>query len=296
MPDNSKEIRYARNVMVYIIPAVAFIAALCNFFVVTRNNEWSTPHQFSVHPGYAATARGQLLDNSKATHLNCSSTFFADDKDIQKCKMMRSPPMFLHNATQVWPVLGQQMTYALTKHILMIFLAYTAFWCSQYAITEHEKTKDKPKTIRIVVVVVVAILLIVDLILDSTNKNGLAAGSFSTAIAFIVVFLLIMLFEYLAKPFVLHTQPEGTEMKELERGAGQPPAGVDIMKPVHKHMHRNIYLSYACLLMLPLVVVLILSNSHQPLVDVHIQLLFFSFLFYATLDVFQTRTTLFCCA
>jgi hypothetical protein len=40
-----------------------------------------------------------------------------------------------------------------------------------------------------------------------------------------------------------------------------------------------------------MVVVFMLSHTHKAIVDVHIQLVFFSFIFYATLDVFQTRTT-----
>jgi hypothetical protein len=40
-----------------------------------------------------------------------------------------------------------------------------------------------------------------------------------------------------------------------------------------------------------MVVVFMLSHTHKAIVDVHIQLVFFSFLFYAALDVFQTRTT-----
>ena len=270
------------------------VVALCNFFAVQRSDAWSTPYRFSVHAGYVAMDRAQkLADNSTATHLDCSSTIFAADDDIKKCKMMRSLPMFLNNASQVWPVLGEQMTYALTKHILMIFLAFTSFWGSQYAITEFAETQGKQAMIRIIVVVVVAILLILDLFLDSTEK-GRAQGSFSTAIAFIVVFLLIMLSEYIgtkAQPFVLyHQKKEGTELRQVEAGAREP-HDVEIMQPINKHMHRNIYLSYACLLMLPLVVLLILSNTHKGVVDVHIQLVFFSFLFYATLDVFQTRTT-----
>ena len=73
--------------------------------------------------------------------------------------------------------------------------------------------------------------------------------------------------------------------------AVQQETPVGISTPKQEHMRRNIYLSYACLLMLPPVVLFILSHTHDAIFDVHIQLVFFSFLFYATLDVFQTRTT-----
>jgi hypothetical protein len=43
--------------------------------------------------------------------------------------------------------------------------------------------------------------------------------------------------------------------------------------------------------MFPMVVVVILTQTYRAIVDVHIQLCFFSFIFYATLNVFQTRTT-----
>jgi hypothetical protein len=82
-------------------------------------------------------------------------------------------------------------------------------------------------------------------------------------------------------------------MQEMESGidAKKAEEDVKIIEPKDEYIHRNIYMSYALLLLFPMVVVFILSHSHKAIVDVHIQLVFFSFMFYAALDVFQTRTT-----
>lgn len=208
--------------------------------------------------------------------------------------MMRSPPMFLEEATDKWPFLAEQMPFAQTKDMFMVFIAFAGFWCSQYAIGEYESGYHNKHTIRTVTSIVFVVVCIVDFVWQSVH--GWAAGSYTTAIAFFVGCGLIILLEYAFKTDIHPGDHKDTHAdKKTEPGAieAQPVQSehVAISTPKREHMRRNIYLSYACLLMLPPVVLFILSHTHDAIFDVHVQLAFFSFLFYATLDVFQTRTT-----
>ena len=56
-------------------------------------------------------------------------------------------------------------------------------------------------------------------------------------------------------------------------------------------IYRNIHVSYLMLLLFPLVAMLALVRSENKVVDVHVQLIFFSSIFFAVLDVFQSRVS-----
>jgi hypothetical protein len=53
--------------------------------------------------------------------------------------------------------------------------------------------------------------------------------------------------------------------------------------------HVNLNMSFLILLLLPLFMILGLLDQEKPVVDVHIQLIFFSSIFFAALDIFQMR-------
>jgi len=60
-------------------------------------------------------------------------------------------------------------------------------------------------------------------------------------------------------------------------------------------MYRNIHVSYLMLLLFPLVSILALARAHMynhtKIVDVHVQLIFFSSIFFAVLDIMQSRVS-----
>ena len=58
-----------------------------------------------------------------------------------------------------------------------------------------------------------------------------------------------------------------------------------------QEIHRNIHVSYLMLLLFPLVSILALVRSKNKIVDVHVQLIFFSGIFFAVLDIMQSRVS-----
>jgi len=56
-------------------------------------------------------------------------------------------------------------------------------------------------------------------------------------------------------------------------------------------MYRNIHDSYLMLLLFPLVWILALVRTDRVIVDVHVQLIFFSIIFFAVLDIIQIRVS-----
>ena len=268
--------------------AVAIILGITNMAMhPNRTPAWDKAYQFTVH-AYAPhmstsmqftgpfmskvrvipSAQDSLKDNSEATHRNCSADF-AKQEFVEKCRMMRSGPMKLGNVANVWSVLGEQSTFILAKHICIIFFVVTLFWAIEFLL--HERTSFPKQTIRNVVVLIALGVLVADVVSNFFGTKNLALGSVSTAFAFVVLCFLIICFEY-----------AGMNVEQSDHTS-------EFIGPKNQHMNRNIYMSYAFLLLLPQIVVFILSNTHDAIVDVHIQLIFLSFIFYATLDVFQTR-------
>jgi hypothetical protein len=293
---------------------LALILSICNF-AIPRNasNAWTTAYKFAKHASYKPLdgSSVRLQDTTPTTHANCNKTIFNTEKLENKCKRMRSGPMYFDTSEQglEWPFLEMQSAQKLFMNIFFIFVAFASIWLSQYAITEHEtfmclNFKDRSsKGILIFVAVCVSLLMcVLDIILVATGNQ--AQGSLWTGVSFFAVLLLISVIEYndtRADRFVAHAQTDtpDTSVKPSELSVENGPAAqetaqetpVAISHPKREHMHRHIYLSYASLLMFPLVVLFILANSHTALVDVHVQLVFFSFVFYGGLDVFQTRAT-----
>ena len=56
-------------------------------------------------------------------------------------------------------------------------------------------------------------------------------------------------------------------------------------------IYRNIHVSYLMLLLFPLVSILALVRSKNKVVDVHVQLIFFSSIFFAVLDIMHSRVS-----
>jgi hypothetical protein len=326
----------ARPLLIFLTASMALIMLIVNL-TLPRDGAWRASHQFSLHAyekhiGASTqftgpfmskvyvlpSVRGNLRDSSTTTHVNCTSGIF-DEMHTNKCKMMRSAPMYLGNVTNSWSVLGAQSMYTLNKHIFVLFLVFSIFWVSEYALTDfHHKIGGWSVVLVRNAVVFTAVLAFVAVLASNVTGNmsvDVAIGSVSTSFSLVVVCLLIICFEYAfmnGKLFLLEqpspavpeapavdlkpvTDLEQADVDAAAAASQTTPAEVttdaEINKPLKEHMHRNIYLSYACLLTFPLVVVLMLAQRHAAVVDVHIQLCFFSFIFFATLDVFQTRTT-----
>jgi len=307
-------IEQVRSSSVYVTAFIVIIALVVNF-QPTRDSAWQSPHPFSVH----AYAEGMhtstqfagpfiskvrvrpsdvpLAITSGPTQTSCT---FTDEKTLEKCKMMRSATMYMGNVARSWSVLGDQSAYTLTKHLLCILLAFLLFWCCENTIFEQYKGFDKVAPMARKIVVLAAVFVFVG---DVAADANMAVGSVSTGVAMVVLCFCIICFEYASIGANVSENAQGTtamvtlpHIPDAEKATGgdgaQPPLEpITISTPLTEHMHRNIYLSYTSILMLPLVAVLVLSMPHLAVVDVHIQLIFFSFIFYATLDVFQTRTT-----
>lgn len=64
---------------------------------------------------------------------------------------------------------------------------------------------------------------------------------------------------------------------------------IDEVEQEDWHKHVNLNMSYLVLLLLPLFMILGLLDLGKNVVDVHIQLIFFSSIFFALLDIFQMR-------
>jgi hypothetical protein len=58
-----------------------------------------------------------------------------------------------------------------------------------------------------------------------------------------------------------------------------------------QEIYRNIHVSYLMLLLFPMVSLLALVRTQIQIVDVHVQLIFFSTIFFAVLDIMQSRVS-----
>jgi hypothetical protein len=109
---------------------------------------------------------------------------------------------------------------------------------------------------------------------DATYNNQVAIGSITTGASFSFVALLLISASHIDK------------VKKHDRATA--------VGRWNDHIHYNIYASYTILFILPLYMLLSLSRTaaiQTALVDVHVQLLFCGCVFYAVLDVIQTRVS-----
>ena len=183
---------------------------------------------------------------------------------------MRIPAMYIGKIHSSWSVLGAQSVSALLKHISLISFAFSSFILSDCYI--RFMCKDHPIWTRwiragILFLAIVASLIAVGLDLNAqkmhTYENGIqtyAIGSISTGLFFWIVTLLV----------ICSSQ-------------------VDEVTGTDWHKHINLNMSFLVLLLLPFFMILGLLDHKNPVVDVHIQLIFFSAILFAVLDIFQMR-------
>jgi hypothetical protein len=219
----------------------------------------------------------ELTNDAKANNRQsyCENQAFnslsLDKKDKMKdaCNMMRVPTMYSGNIHSSWSVLGAQSVSIVIKNIAMIAFVFSSFILSDFYIRWMcEGHPTWIRWIRTVVVILAFILSIIAIALDfksqmHTIENGkqvYAIGSVSTGLFFWVITLLIICFSH-----------------------------IDDVKGYDWNKHINLNMSFLILLLLPLFMTLGLLDQQKAVVDVHIQLIFFSSIFFAALDIFQMR-------
>ncbi len=208
----------------------------------------------------------------KQSYCDDASRVAVDLKEA--CNMMRIPTMYFGQIHATWSVLGAQSVPAILKHIYLICFAFSCFMLSDLyvrfigpdSINPHRKLTTRWVRTGLVLLAILAFLIAI--CLDLRNEmyqyeNGTqkyAIGSVSTGAFFwIATFLIIC----------------SSQIDEVEQDAW--------------HKHVNLNMSYLVLLLLPLFMILGLLDLEKNVVDVHIQLIFFSSIFFALLDIFQMR-------
>lgn len=194
-----------------------------------------------------------------------------DKKNEMKdaCNVMRIPTMYSGNIHSSWSVLGAQSVSIVIKNISLISFVFALFIFSDFYIRcMCEGHPNWIRWIRTVVVILAFIVSIIAIGLDfksqmHTYKDGkqvYAIGSVSTGLFFWVITLLIICFSQ-----------------------------IDDVKKYDWEKNINLNMSFLILLLLPLFMILGLLDHEKAVVDVHIQLIFFSSIFFAVLDIFQMR-------
>ena len=274
--------------------ALLMIAGAVTFFYKFIPNQNSKVYQFSVHAYQGnqqkITLSGPFLgkirvhgtgveitNNAKANNKQsyCENQIFnslsLDKKDAMKdaCNMMRVPTMYSGNIHSSWSVLGAQSVSIVIKNIAMISFVFSSFILSDFYIRWMcEGHPNWIRWIRTGVVIMAFVLSIIALVVDFDGKmhtieNGTqkyAIGSVSTGTFFWIIALLIICFSH-----------------------------IDDVKGYDWNKHINLNMSFLILLLLPLFMILGLLDHEKAVVDVHIQLIFFSSIFFAVLDIFQMR-------
>ena len=240
------------------------------------------------------------------------------------CNMSRVAGMYLGDIHSSWSVLGTQSTYTLVKHIFCILLTFSLFWMVEHLIyTEDNYFRKNHKQVRVVVLILAIIIFVGNVIFDIQEDmykvDAVAIGSITTGISFCLVCLLVICFTHLHEPDsadsasaaaadaagggaasalegASETDPltgkTGAGFFHFSLWAGQTQTVRRTDEDRYRRledMYLNIHVSYLILLLMPLFVILALTSTHQLVVDVHVQLIFFSSVFFALLDIFQTR-------
>jgi len=158
-------------------------------------------------------------------------------------------------------------------------------------------------------------------------KSTYAIGSITTGFSFCVVTLMIMCFTYMQEPYdpkkstgakepsivgnVTSTQDQNGEggvvsdtrnlqfgkffdYEDYMNGDRVSRPSYSERSPNYKRLcdiYYNIHMSYLTLLIFPLIVIVVLHSTKTVFVDVHIQMIFFSSIFFALLDICQALVT-----
>ena len=205
-------------------------------------------------------------EDRKYSYCNDPSKINNDIKE--KCKMMRIPSMRSGKIHASWSLVGAQSFPVLLKHVSLISLAFSFFMLIDLYVRCHPEDTKQTRMLRTLVVFVAIVVSVIDICLDFKTdmheyENGnqkYAIGSISTGSFFWIASFLIIC---------------SSQIDELQE------------QDWHKHINLN--MSYFILLLLPLFMILGLLDFAHFVVDVHIQLIFFSSIFLAVLDIFQMR-------
>ena len=277
-----------------------------------------------------------------------SSEYMKEKQNIKdvlqdKCKIMRTPTLYLGDVHSSWSVLGAQSNYNLAKHIgciLIVFLLYAFLEELIYVRPDagansketHDKFRHHHHFMRSVLLMIAIFIFGLDVFFDvnndnissvSDNKSTYAIGSITTGFSFCAVTLMIMCFTYMQEPYETEKEDAPAQIQvNLEENAAQkvniepqrnvkfnpfnpvPYANYSSGVPDAKYMPQyivqstayqrlcdiyfNIHTSYLMLLIFPLVWIVALNGTGKVIVDVHIQLMFFSVIFVAFLDICQS--------
>lgn len=192
--------------------------------------------------------------------------------------MKNSPNLYLGKVHSSWSVLGAQSRFLQLKNILVLTIVLTVFGFSQHMMRQF--FRDRQTIIQHAVVVVSIIVLSLSIGFDIKDKmhdvddnynHDVAIGSITTGASYSFLSLLIISASHVDK------------IKEYDPSSR--------LANWNQHLHYNIYASYMILFLVPLYALLALSRSGSAVVDVHVQLIFCGCVFYAVLDVIQTRVS-----
>ena len=240
-----------------------------------------------------------------------------------QCNASSAAPMYFGDIHSSWSVLGTQSTFTILKHIFFIVVTFSIFWMSEHEIQIDDNfIRRNHKTVRVAVLIVAICAFVLNVVLDIQQdmyqKDTVAIGSITTGISFCIVLLLIICFTHLHDP-----ESEPTK-KSPQAVVGDPDTETAVLMPAQpeiqtfempklsfpkfelwsqktvqtsdanrytrlQDMYLNIYGAYLILLVMPLFTVLALTMMKHVVVDVFVQLIFFSSIFFAVLDIFQTR-------
>ena len=272
--------------------AVGSLVCMYKYSQFKGDNVQSFVHIYegSVNPLGQLSINGPFLGKVRVSGTGLAISNGGDDKKKQSycddaskvavglkeaCNMMRIPTMYFGHIHATWSVLGAQSVPAILKHIYLICFAFSCFMLSDLYVrfiggpdSIYPDRWPTTRWVRTGLVFLAIIAFLIAICLDLRNEmheyeNGTqkyAIGSVSTGAFFwIATFLIIC----------------SSQIDEVKQDAW--------------HKHVNLNMSYLMLLLLPLFMILGLLDLGKNVVDVHVQLIFFSSIFFALLDIFQMR-------
>jgi hypothetical protein len=184
------------------------------------------------------------------------------------CNMMRIPTMYLGRIHSSWSVLGAQSVGIVLQNIYLISFVFSVFMGADMFTRWWQLTKPYMRGVRgVVLALAIGVSLfaicndfIGDMHTVTDGQQTYAIGSISTGLFFWITTLVI----------VCCSQIDEVMNCDWEK-------------------HTQLHTSFLLLLLLPLFMILALLDKALPVMDVHVQLMFFSVIFFAVLDILQTR-------